>query len=227
MNCNDAVAALVASLENGTPMTDEQRAHIRDCTRCRELLDSAKQFQTLLGGNGIQSPPVDATLAAAEDEVRRKHLWRAVRIGIGVIVLLGAAVAVLLNRLGDVPLRNAMIMGSAAMVAGVLIGTPIVLLLWVVRGKTRGGERRLYKRLGRGRMISGVCLGIAEATGVDVSIIRIAFVVLLLAEGVGFWLYFLLAFTMAIHPDDRQHLLRFRLRRWWQRRLAHAENHAR
>jgi hypothetical protein len=65
MNCNDAVAALVASLENGTPMSDEQRAHIRDCTRCRELLDSAKQFQTLLGGNGIQSPPVDATLAAA------------------------------------------------------------------------------------------------------------------------------------------------------------------
>jgi phage shock protein PspC (stress-responsive transcriptional regulator) len=150
-----------------------------------------------------------------------------VRIAVGAVVFLGVAVAVLLNRIGDVPPSNAMIMGSAAMVAGVLIGTPIVLLLWIVRGKTRGGQRRLYQRLGPGRMISGVCLGIAEATRVDVNVIRIAFVVLLLADGVGFWLYVLLALTMAVHPDDRQYLLRFRLRRWWQRRFADAENHAR
>jgi hypothetical protein len=44
--------------------------------RYPKLLDSAKQFQTLLGGNGIQPPAVDAAAVAAEQEVRRAKTRR-------------------------------------------------------------------------------------------------------------------------------------------------------
>ena len=227
MNCNEAVAALIASLENGTPMTEEQRTHIHDCERCRELLDSAKQFQTLLDGNGIQAPAVDATLAAAEAEVRRNRMRRVVKFAIGGVVLLAAGITALRIGAAETAAGRAVFVVGAGIAIGALVATPILLLLSVVRGANGEGKRRFYKRLGSGRMLSGVSLGIAEATGADVRLIRLALLALLFADGVGFWLYVLLALAMPVHPDDRQYLLRFRLRRWWQRKFAHAEHHAR
>lgn len=46
-------------------------------------------------------------------------------------------------------------------------------------------------------------------------------------NGIGIWLYILLDLAMPVHPADRQYLLRFKLRRMWQRRFAHAEDDAR
>ncbi len=37
--------------------------------------------------------------------------------------------------------------------------------------------------------------------------------------------YVVLELAMPVHPEDRQHLLRFRLRRWFARRSGHAEHH--
>lgn len=50
-------------------------------------------------------------------------------------------------------------------------------------------------------MILGVCGGIAEYFKVDPVIVRLAFVVLILLDGVGIWLYIILAIIM---PEAEQ-----------------------
>jgi len=224
MNCNDAVTALVASLERGDPMTDEQREHIRTCEKCRELLDSAKQFQSLLAGNGIQPPSVDSTAAAAEEEVRqaglRRRIWIALGAGALAILAVTAFFALFLMRI-DLGIPK---MAVAATGIAVVVTIALAVLTVVRRANAQG--KRLYKRLKPGRMLSGVCLGISEATGANVTLLRLVTVALLFADGIGFWLYLLLDLIMPIHPDDRQYLLRFRLRRWFRRRMAHADHAA-
>jgi phage shock protein PspC (stress-responsive transcriptional regulator) len=222
MNCNEAVAALVASLENGTLMTDAQREHIRTCERCRELLDSAKQFESALGGNGIAEPSLDDAISAAEGEVLRNRTRRVTAIVVGVALLFIAALGLLFF------LRGGLGFGLEALVLAVLISAgfavPILLMIYVMRDSAR---RRMYKRLKPGRVIAGVCLGLAEKTNVDVLIVRLVFIALLfLGGGIGFWFYIALNVAMPVHPDDRQYLLRFRLRRWWARRNGHAEHRA-
>lgn len=224
MNCNEAVTALVSSLERGNPMTDEQREHIRVCERCRELLDSAKQFQSLLAGNGIQAPSVDSTAAAAEEEVRqarlRRNVW--VSIGVGALAILGvtAFFALFLMRL-DLGIPKMAVAGI-----GVAVVVTIALIVLGVVRRANAQGKRLYKRLKPGRMLSGVCLGLAEATGTNVTLIRLVAFALIFADGVGLWLYILLDLIMPVHPDDRRYLLRFRLRRWFQKRMAHADHAA-
>jgi phage shock protein PspC (stress-responsive transcriptional regulator) len=225
MNCTDAVAALVASLESGTEMSDEQRAHIRTCEHCRELLDSAKQFQMLLAGNGIEPPSIDPTLIAAEEEVRRRRERRAIGICVGILLILGAAVTWLLVASGEVPPGEAIMVVGASLLLGLLLMTPIFLILYFVR-RSKGGKPRLYKRLKKGRYLSGVCLGISEATRLNVSLVRAIFVLLLFFNGSGLWLYLILDLAMPVHPEDRQFMLRFKVRRWIQRRMQHAKNYA-
>ena len=223
MNCKEAVAALVASLESGKEMTEEQREHIRTCTRCRELLDSAKQFETLLEGNGIETPALDPVVSTAEQEVRRRRERRAIGVCIGILLILGAAAVWMLIASGEAPPGEAFAVVAGALGIALLMLTPIFIIFYVVR-RSVGGKARLYKRLGKGRQLSGVCLGLAEATKLNVTAIRAAFLVLLFFDGAGFWLYLILDLAMPVHPEDRQHLWRFKVRRWMQRRFAHAAN---
>jgi phage shock protein PspC (stress-responsive transcriptional regulator) len=222
MNCNDAVAALVASLENGTPMTDAQREHIRTCERCRELLDSAKQFEATLGGNGITAPSVEDALVAVEGEVHRKRSRRVIGVLIGIMAMMALGVGLMLVRFdaaGEIGFW--LFAAGVAVLSSAGLAIPVLLIIYVVRSSA---ERRIYRRLGRGRMISGVCLGIAEKMNMDVFIVRLIFLALMiLAGGFGFWLYVALNVAMPVHPDDRQYLLRFRLRRWWAQRNRHAD----
>jgi len=225
MNCRDAVAALVASLETGTEMSDDERAHIRTCERCRELLDSAKEFQALLAGNSIETPSIDPALAAAEEEVRRRRARRSIGVGIGILLILGASVAWMLVAAGESRPVEALAVVTFALIVGTLMLTPLFLLLYFVR-RSKAGKPRLYKRLKKGRQLSGVCLGIAETTRLNVSLIRAVFVLLLFFKGAGLWLYVILDLAIPVHPADRQYLLRFRVRRWIQKRMAHASNDA-
>lgn len=228
MNCTDAVAALVASLEKGTRMTDQQREHISSCERCRALLDSAKEFQSALEGNGIEAPRVEEALAAAEGEAQRVRVRRMMRVTIGVMAVIVVGTLLMLVPLNQ-SLRPAEVLlaGGLGLLIAVGFAIPVIAIILLVR---RTGRHRIYKRLGPGRMLSGVCMGIAETTNVNLTLVRLGFLVLLfVGGGIGFWLYVLLDLAMPVHPDDRQYLLRFRLRRRWEnwskRRSAHAEHH--
>jgi phage shock protein C len=224
MNCNEAVAALVASLESGVPMSVEQREHIRTCERCRELLDSAKQFQTLLGGNGIQPPAVDAAAVAAEQEVRRAKTRRTLGLAFAIATIAWVGLSLLLTSAGGLAPTEAFIVVGAGISVVFLTIVPLLLLVLLAR-TARTSDKRWYKRLKPGRQLSGVCLGLAERFNWDVTIVRLLFVAGLFFHGLGVWVYVVLDLAMPVHPDDRQYLLRFRLRRWFARRSGHAEHH--
>jgi phage shock protein PspC (stress-responsive transcriptional regulator) len=224
MDCREAVAALVSSLELGEPMSDEHREHIRSCERCRSLLESAKEFQTLLEGDGIEPPAVDPTLEVARHEVRRRRRRRAAAIIVAMMVVVSlAALPLYFAFAGRAPAGMLSAMEIAAIAAIVVLAglVPIAAVLWFARKARRTG-RPLHKRLAQGRMLSGVCLGLAERFELNVSLVRLVFIVLLFADGLGFWLYVILDLAMPVHPDDRQHLLRFRLRRWFEKRMSQA-----
>ncbi len=61
------------------------------------------------------------------------------------------------------------------------------------------------KRLYRSRsdiMIAGVCSGLADYIGIDPTIVRLIFLLLLFAALGGFWLYILLWIIMPIQPGN-------------------------
>lgn len=225
MNCNDAVAALVASLEEGTPMSEEQREHVRSCARCAELLDSAKQLLNVPATESNASPATDVAVAAAQGELRRRRVRRAIGIAACVALFIAAGVGLMMmpGEAGTAGFWLSAIGMAALISAGFAI--PVLFVIYLLRGFSR---RKIYKRLGKGRMISGVCLGLAEQMKMDVVMVRLGFLSLLvLAGGIGFWLYVALDVAMPVHPDDRQYLLRFRWRRWLARRHEHANHPAR
>ena len=67
-----------------------------------------------------------------------------------------------------------------------------------------GNNKKLYK-IENGKRVCGVCGGIAEYLGLDATIIRIAWALLVCCVGTGFLLYFICAFIMPnksdIYPD--------------------------
>ena len=60
--------------------------------------------------------------------------------------------------------------------------------------------KKLYK-IKKGAKISGVCTGVALYAGIDVTIIRLIFVVLALCGGPGILLYIICAIVMPDEPD--------------------------
>ena len=61
-------------------------------------------------------------------------------------------------------------------------------------------HRRLYK-IERGRKIFGVCGGLAEYLNVDVSLVRIAWALLVLFGGTGILLYLICAIVLPNESD--------------------------
>ncbi len=61
-------------------------------------------------------------------------------------------------------------------------------------------DKKLY-RSETNKQIAGVCAGLAEYFDVDVTLVRIAFVVMMLMGGPGFLIYVVLWFVM---PEESQ-----------------------
>ena len=61
------------------------------------------------------------------------------------------------------------------------------------------GPKRLY-RVREGRKVCGVCQGVAEYLDIDVTIVRILWVVAALCYSVGFWAYLICAIAMPDKP---------------------------
>jgi len=206
MTCNDAVEALIAFVRSGEPISEEQREHLRTCARCRELLDSTRQFQSMLEEAPVKEPEVDATVI--EDAVRHEHrksILRKVVAIIGVSAILIAIVA---------SMRSYGAFGMPELILLLAIfALPVVVGIALARAIESRSRTRLYKRLKPGRQISGVCLGIAEATRVSVTVVRLVFVALLFFKGAGAFLYLALDLAMPVHPADREYLWRFKAKK--------------
>jgi phage shock protein PspC (stress-responsive transcriptional regulator) len=63
---------------------------------------------------------------------------------------------------------------------------------------TMNGAKRLYRRP-EGRIVAGVCTGLADYVGIDVTVIRLAFAVLTIFGGFGALLYVV---AWAIVPEE-------------------------
>lgn len=59
--------------------------------------------------------------------------------------------------------------------------------------------RKLY-RVREGRMICGVCQGVAEYLNMDVTIVRVLWAVAALCGSLGFWLYVVSAILLPDKP---------------------------
>lgn len=68
----------------------------------------------------------------------------------------------------------------------------------------RGGLSRPWYRSHHGKMIAGVCAGLAEEFGISVTVVRLAFILaVVLGWGVGVIIYAGLWIIMPYRPDDR------------------------
>jgi phage shock protein C len=72
-------------------------------------------------------------------------------------------------------------------------------------------ERRLY-RSKTDRMLGGVCGGLGEYLGVDSTILRILFFILVFGGGSGFWIYLLLWVLIPKEGEERSRDFRTRMR---------------
>jgi phage shock protein PspC (stress-responsive transcriptional regulator) len=63
---------------------------------------------------------------------------------------------------------------------------------------TSNGTRRLYRK-SEGQIVAGVCAGLADYLGVDVTIVRLAFAALTIFGGAGILLYVI---AWAVIPEE-------------------------
>jgi phage shock protein PspC (stress-responsive transcriptional regulator) len=205
-DCTRPLDGLKRTLEAGTDLDPEARAHLQGCATCRASLGAALKC---LEADDRPAPAVDSRVVEAEVLLRHRRNELRRRLVVGAV--LAATCFGLLASRGAI--QDATVVLGLAVLA-LILGT--ILAFWLVRTPARSG---LFKRLGPGRQLSGVCLGLAQRTGTPAWAWRLGFVLLavLPATGhLGLWLYVLLDLAMPVHPEDRPNLLRFRLARWWR-----------
>jgi phage shock protein PspC (stress-responsive transcriptional regulator) len=219
--CSSTVAALAALIERGQPVSEEQLSHWRSCPRCQSLVETARQqfasLSSTLESDGDPagagpSRTAEAATEAGEKGQRQRALQTAALIVIGWALLsLGAGAVIDRPWFGDGS-RAAALAGVGIVLA--LTGAVVIATVTLLRLPARFG---FYKRQRRGYWISGVCAGLSEKLSVPVMLLRVGFVVLEVFLGAGIPLYFALSLSLPVHPEDRRHLLAFRVARWWRR----------
>lgn len=197
-DCTRTLEALRQALEQGGETDASTQAHLDTCPDCRERLRSAV---ALLGeGTEAQAPDPVRAEAAVASRFRGRLVLRACAAGLLILLLVAVAFA----KKGFLPL------GQTLLAAAVL--APIM-ALFLVR---LPGEFGMYKRLRKGRQLSGVCLGLAEFTRTPVMPWRLGFLVFTVFYGFAIPIYVLLDLVMPVHPEDRPGLFRYRIARWWR-----------
>ncbi len=212
--CEDVLGRVIATLRHGGDVAVEDRRHVAACPRCSRVIAAAAQLEEELRADVRLGDAGDAFTRAAREAraaVRAEQWRRAAFIALG-------AFALMIPWLMVPKAAGLKAAGTLFQVFGALVGLGAVGSV-VLRGLNAAmAPRGLYKRL-RGAWFFGVCRGLAEAASLPVLVIRGALIALLLLGKVG-WLiavplYLLLEMSMEVHPEDRELLLRFRLKRWW------------
>lgn len=216
--CSRTAEQLTRYLTEGGELPADVIEHVSHCSECGETLRRAQLLGDLLERARDEQPLVDAPVPLSQAmtsevlaAVRRRRLMRA---GLAIVIGVIGIVSWYFTSTA-MHVHHRYIVWSVLMI---LFTGPLILAAMMM-GIDAGGPRGLFKRL-RGRELSGVCQGLAEATQVPVWIWRMAFFGLIFFKGAGVILYLLLDVALPIHPDDRADLLRFKIARWWKNRRA-------
>ena len=211
VSCEKAISNLRAVLDGGNEPGPEIVAHWKDCPHCshvlRDVLRELEGLESSLAGPIL--PEVSETMSKrGEKEVRRRLQRR---------LLLGGGMALLVP-LAALALRQVGFLSDEWASVAIAVTSAIILCALAVTAARLPGKWGLYRRIGPGRHLGGVCFGLAERTRIPSLTWRLAFLASLLLGGHGIAVYLLLLIAMPVHPDDRQYLLRFRLAHWWRNR---------
>lgn len=215
--CKEAVASLLAFLENGTPMPETHRQHLNECARCKPVMDGVRALaapetdDVAATGDARREQAFDAAARELRAARRRRTITAALLATLAAILIIPALV-IFPDHSASMYLQSLALVALTLLIFAVAIVLPLAILQRIVGGPA-GAQRPLYKRLGPGRQLAGVALGIAEHTGLSVTVVRLIFIALVVTKGAGLLLYIVLALSMPVHPADREHMLRFRLRR--------------
>lgn len=212
--CAEHLTNLIRLIERGEDVPEDLRAHVATCAECARVLDAMTRLQSDVPAEDdgtVEEPPVIAETvekgaAAVERSSRKREIARA--LAAAAII---AAAGFLLAFGIDNPGRLRAAIGVVFLAIAPLV--VVITLLVVLRRRLHEPGKAVYRRLGPGRQLAGVCLGLAEATGVAVLVVRVIFLALFFADGAGLWIYLLLMILMPVHPDDRQYLWRFQIAR--------------
>ena len=202
------------SIDAEAAISGAARDHLRECSRCRALL------ATISDQRPVEDASIEPSAAAAEATVereRRKRMTTRVVAGAAALIVFGLLILVPMSK-GQFAPDIALAIVVVGIAISILVAAPLLLLFSAVaHAKTPGGERRFYKRLGPGRWVDGVCVGIAQATGWPLALVRAIFLLLVWFKGVGVFAYIVCSLAMPVHPDDRRYMLQFKIARAWRR----------
>lgn len=147
----------------------------------RAYLDTAR---ARLGGN----PDRDEIIADIEQAIADKFRGH---LGANKSVVLAAEVKAVVEEMGPVDAgEGGAAQGAAASSAAGATEAPNA-----AQADAQGAARRLY-RINEGAMVAGVCNGLSAYLGIDVSFIRIMFLLLTIFWGFGALIYVVMAFTI-------------------------------
>lgn len=215
-NCSTMLAEMLTHIERREAVPEHIQTHLAGCADCGTVLAALRELEADLQ-NADPEPDalvVRSAAVASEKAAVRGNMMRRIFKLVAAVVLVAVAITLLI--VGATRPSEYHILAGGLLLGGFIAFVLLVLLIQLRRSLSAPGQK-LYKRLRPGRQLSGVALGIAEALDVRVWIPRLVFVVLFFFDGAGLWIYILLDLLMPIHPEDRQHLLRFRIARWWRR----------
>lgn len=217
--CDEFQNQLTASLLDDVAVPASALAAANACTSCAPILRDLAQVVD--PEHALEPSPQVASRAIA-----RGRRWARGAHAVGKLINITVSLVLVSIWLVYVELGYRAALGVRLPSLGeqvralVVISTVLVIGYLALRGwGPRDHRRILYARWPR-RQVQGVCVGIAEFFRVPVWLIRMVVLVLFFAGLGGGTIYFLLAFLVDWHPDDRQYMTWFRIQRWWRRRRA-------
>ena len=215
-DCTEFEAQLTAAFIDDCEPLAVALSEARLCARCGPLL---RDLATAVAARESELEP---SVAIATRAVTRGRRWAIALYSLAKLVSLVISLAIVIAWLALVELRDIRILdlGLGAHTRETVVTLMVAGIGYLALVGSRG--RRLYSRWSH-RQLQGICTGIAEHFGLPLWLVRIAFIGLFFAGLGGGTIYFLLAFLVDFHPDDRQHLTWFRIVRWWRSRGATAQ----
>jgi phage shock protein PspC (stress-responsive transcriptional regulator) len=213
-DCNAFQTQLTTALVEDNEVSPASLHDARTCDRCRPLLrDLATAVSLHVNSEGELEPAAMAATRAIASGRR----WAIAMYGLGKLINVGVSLTIVVAWLAFIELRDVgpLDLGLHDRLRETLVTFTVAGVGLLALVGWRG--RRLYARWPR-RQLQGICTGLAEYFRLPLWLVRLAFVWSFFAGLGGGTIYFLLAFLVDFHPDDRHHLLGFRIARWWRRR---------